>query len=284
MLKKNLKKKSIKISIFFIFTILLEVTYIFLIEKTINLKKNEGRESAIVLDGPINDKNSVDISDVKLMLKNIYEGEYKEEKLIFLTFDDGPSKNTEKVLDILREKDVKGTFFVVGKRLTNEENRDKILRMQKEGHSIGNHSYSHEFSIIYKNNQVQVDYFIDEIKKTEKVLEEILGYRDSNNILIRMPGGYGSRKYYKDPNLKELDERFKLENIQNIDWNSLNGDAERKAYSKDGMIEYVKRTSKGKKQIVLLMHDKEGKEKTIEMLPEIIDYFKAEGYSFKRIN
>lgn len=240
-------------------------------------------KEGVTCGGPTVDE-AIDVDDVKLMLKNIYEGPLKNEKIVFLTFDDGPSVNTDKIISILNDKGVKATFFVVGERLSLGENKERLLRLYEAGHSIGNHTYSHDFSKIYKNNKVQVGSFLEEVKKTEEVLNELIGERNCENILIRMPGGYGSRKYYHDPNLPELNKKFEEENIKNIDWNSLNGDAEGKPYTKEQMINYVKKTAKGKQYVVVLMHDREGKEKTVEMLPEIIDYFNSEGYIFKRIN
>lgn len=252
--------------------------------KNFTLKRDDFfSEGSTSCGGPVVDE-TIDVDDVKLMLKNSYEGPLKDEKIVFLTFDDGPSVNTDKIINILNEKGVKATFFVVGERLCLGENKDRLLRLYEAGHSIGNHTYSHDFSKIYKNNKVQVSTFLDEVKKTEEVLKELIGERNCENILIRMPGGYGSRKYYNDPNLPELNKKFEEENIRNIDWNSLNGDAEGKLYTKEQMINYVKKTAKGKQYVVVLMHDREGKEKTVEMLPDIIDYFSSEGYIFKRIN
>lgn len=98
-----------------------------------------------------------------------------------------------------------------------------------------------------------------------------------------MPGGYLSRKYYNDPNLKEFDRTLNNNGIVSIDWTALNGDAEGKNYSKKELLEYAKKSSQGQKQIVILMHDTYGKEKTVEMLPDLIDYYKSNGYEFKTI-
>ena len=206
-----------------------------------------------------------------------------ENKYVFLTFDDGPSTNTESVLDILKEKGVHATFFVLGDSISKTSNSDEILkRCIAEGHAIGNHTYSHRLDILYPNNSINIDNYAAEFNKTNDLLKSILG-NDFNSKVIRMPGGYNSRQYYNDPNLPVFDKYMSDNGIVSIDWNALNGDAEGKDYSVSEMLDYVKQTSEGKKQIVLLMHDTYGKEKTVKVLPNIIDYYKNNGYEFKVI-
>ena len=104
---------------------------------------------------------------------------YKQGKIAYLTFDDGPdNKNTPAVLDILKQQNVKGTFYVVGSFCYAHP--DVLLRMFKEGHAIGNHSYSHDYDKLYPN----VNNFLNEMFSTEKVLRELLGYR---SFIIRDP-------------------------------------------------------------------------------------------------
>ncbi|MDZ4992775.1 polysaccharide deacetylase family protein [Clostridium perfringens] len=224
---------------------------------------------------------AVNVQDVSKMVDGSYKG---DEKYVFLTFDDGPSPLTEQVLNILKSEDVKGTFFVLGTRLeSGQAPKETLKRAISEGHAIANHSYSHNFKSLYPGNVTDVDYFMDEFKKTNDVMREVLGVEFDTNVL-RMPGGYNSRVYYKDRNLNELNNNLEKNSIVNVDWNALNGDAEGKPYTIDEMIEYVKKTSKGKDQVVLLMHDTFGKEKTVKALPEIIKYYKDEGYEFKTIS
>lgn len=206
-----------------------------------------------------------------------------ENKYVFLTFDDGPSTNTEPILDILKEKGVHATFFALGDSISKTSNSSEILkRCISEGHAIGNHSYSHKFDILYPNNSINIDNYVAEFNKTNNLLKSILGDEFDSKV-IRMPGGYMSRKYYNDPNLSEFDKYMSDNGIVSIDWNALNGDAEGKDYSLNEMLDYVKQTSEGKKQIVILMHDTYGKEKTVQVLPDIIDYYKNNGFEFKVI-
>ncbi|XZL83787.1 polysaccharide deacetylase family protein [Clostridium perfringens] len=226
------------------------------------------------------DKYAVDAKDVQAMANDTYKG---EGKYVFLTFDDGPSNSTEKILNILKDKDVHGTFFVLGSSIEKDSKRQEYLKEElKSGNAIANHSYSHDFKKLYPGNKLKIDSFMDEFNKTNDIMESILGGEFDCKVL-RMPGGYGTRKYYKDPSLKEFDDTLQENGIINVDWNALDGDAEGKPYSTEEMLNYVKKTSKGKNHVVILMHDAAGKEKTVEILPQIIDYYKNEGYDFKVI-
>ena len=226
------------------------------------------------------DKYAVDAKDVQAMANDTYKG---EGKYVFLTFDDGPSNSTEKILNILKDKDVHGTFFVLGSSIEKDSKRQEYLKEElKSGNAIANHSYSHDFKKLYPGNKLKIDSFMDEFNKTNDIMQSILGGEFDCKVL-RMPGGYGTRKYYKDPSLKEFDDTLQENGIINVDWNALDGDAEGKPYSTEEMLNYVKKTSKGKNHVVILMHDAAGKEKTIEILPQIIDYYKNEGYEFKVI-
>ena len=226
------------------------------------------------------DKYAVDANDVQAMANDTYKG---EGKYVFLTFDDGPSNSTEKILNILKDKDVHGTFFVLGSSIEKDSKRQEYLKEElKSGNAIANHSYSHDFKKLYPGNKLKIDSFMDEFNKTNDIMQSILGGEFDCKVL-RMPGGYGTRKYYKDPSLKEFDDTLQENGIINVDWNALDGDAEGKPYSTEEMLNYVKKTSKGKNHVVILMHDAAGKEKTVEILPQIIDYYKNEGYEFKVI-
>lgn len=193
----------------------------------------------------------------------------KNGKIAYLTFDDGPSKQiTPLILDILQDYDIKATFFVIGKMANL--NPDIIKRIHDEGHSIGHHSYSHRYSYIYKNT----DNFLGELNSTEKVLKNILG-EEFETRLLRLPGG--SFEKYKHKFLEAAIEA----GYKNYDWNSLNGDAEGIDLSKDRLINRLKATTKGKKEIIVLMHDIDSKKTTVDALPDIIDYLINEGYEFR---
>lgn len=186
----------------------------------------------------------------------------------FLTFDDGPSeKVTPQILDILKEYDVKATFFVIGSAA--EKNPEIIKRIHQEGHAIGNHTYSHRYNYIYR----RTSNFLKELENTEKVLKSILG-EGYETKLVRFPGGSFGEK--KAPFRKVVLEK----GYTYYDWNSLNGDAEGHYIPKDRLIKRFKSTYTGQKELVILMHDMDSKYTTPESLPYIIEYLQQNGYEF----
>ncbi len=195
----------------------------------------------------------------------------KHEKVAYLTFDDGPSPTiTPKILDILSRYEIKATFFVLGELAQSYPHL--IKRIRKEGHFIGNHTYSHRYNVIYSS----VDTFMNEIKKTDNTLASILG-DDFIPGLIRFPGGsFGDR-------LKPFRDAVKQAGYRYIDWNALNGDSEALNVPVQKLYENIVNTTVGKKEVVILMHDAPGKETTVEALPGILDYLKAQGYVFESL-
>lgn len=258
-------------------------------EKESNPKnQNENKEEKTEKE-PSNNKNvnsegekyAIDAKEVKKMIEGKSEKDGK--KMAFLTFDDGPSTTvTPEVLDCLKNKDVKATFFLVGNAVDNPKHEDLVKRIFNEGHAIANHSYTHNYKTLYPGNNTNIDAYMNEYNKTNDTIRKILGEGFDTKV-VRMPGGHMSRKYYKDPNLQALDTKFAENNIVSIDWNSLNGDAEGKKRSSNELVERVKNTVKGHDKVVILMHDTYGKESTAESLPQIIDFLKNEGYEFRTI-
>lgn len=203
--------------------------------------------------------------------KEILEKQLKEKedrKIVYLTFDDGPSNNiTPQILDILKEYDVKATFFVIGNLA--EKYPELIKRMYDEGHAIGNHTYSHNYKHIYKNTTN----FIKELNTTQKVFKNILG-EGYETKLVRFPGGsFGSKR-------APFREAVVNNGYAYYDWNSLNGDAEGQNISKNRLIQRFKNTSNGQKKLVVLMHDMGTKKTTVEALPEMIGHLQQNGYEF----
>ncbi len=194
----------------------------------------------------------------------------KGDKVMYLTFDDGPSsKSTPQILDVLKKYDVKATFFVLG---TNAEKNPELLkRIAKEGHAIANHSYSHVMSEIYADT----DSFINEINKAKDVIVNIVGEKNYAGV-IRFPGG-AFREEHAD--MKEV----LLENdIPYVNWNCLTGDAETHNPVASDLYNKAIRTASdvGKDSLVLLMHDTNAKPATVDALPAIIEHFRDEGFRF----
>ncbi|WFA09416.1 polysaccharide deacetylase family protein [Tissierella sp. Yu-01] len=191
-------------------------------------------------------------------------------KIAYLTFDDGPSLVvTPQILDILDEYDIKATFFVLGNMA---EKYPGMLKLTYErGHCIGNHTYSHNYGYLYKSPKN----LINDLNKSREVLKKILGDNFDTNI-ARFPGGsFGKEKYTK---------AVKDAGYEYYDWNSLNGDAEGVKVSKERLISRFKETSENKDELIILMHDTDQKQTTVDALREIIDYLIEEGYVFRTLD
>lgn len=191
-----------------------------------------------------------------------------EQPTVYLTFDDGPSKLTDQVLDILRDEDVKGTFFVLGKQV--ESHPQLVRRAVQEGHAIGNHTYDHVYKDIYSG----AESFWNQIQQTEQSLEKHAGVKPR---LVRAPGGtFGNFDafyfYYMDQAGYEVH-----------DWNIDSGDSARPGVPASDIVRTV---SKGpfRHEVIVLMHDGTGHEQTVKALPEIIRLFKKKGYAFASLD
>ncbi|MEG1312309.1 MAG: polysaccharide deacetylase family protein [Romboutsia sp.] len=205
-----------------------------------------------------------------------YDYSNNGEKIVFLTFDDGPSTtNTPKVLDMLNKYDVKGTFFIKGNSLKVNGANDILKRTFDEGNAIAHHSYTHEYKSLYPNGNLNLNTFINEIDETTTAMKSVLGDKFSSNVL-RCPGGFMSWK-----NMQPLEDYLKENDMSSIDWNALNADSEGKKKNAQELYEYAINTSKDKELVVLLMHDTYGKEETVKALDMIIPYYKENGYAFK---
>ncbi|EKY28695.1 hypothetical protein HMPREF0216_00617 [Clostridium celatum DSM 1785] len=155
-----------------------------------------------------------------------------------------------------------------------------LKRIVREGNAVGNHGYSHRYDILYPNRVADPQAFMNDIKKSEAVLKSVLG-EDFNTRVLRMPGGHASW------DTKALDEVLEREGYTYVDWNSLNGDAEENNRSEEELIGELKQTVSdlegNNDTLVVLMHDKVGKENTAKTLQEAIDYLKSLGYEFKTL-
>lgn len=223
---------------------------------------------------------AVPANDVYRMINTV--DKVNNEKEVFLTFDDGPSENTSSILKILKEEDVHATFFVLGSQLKNNPKNQQLLKDEIDsGNAIANHTMSHDYNILYPGNSVDVTRFMKEINQNNEQMKEVLGENFDCRVL-RMPGGYMSRKYYSDPNLKQLNADMKKQGIISIDWNEETGDAESNTYSVEYLISRAK-LGVNQRHVVLLMHDAAAKKSTVKALRSIINMYKENGYKFKVI-
>lgn len=224
-------------------------------------------QEEVVLEDEFDTEKFIDAID------NIYNGE--EGKRVFLTFDDGPTREvTPHILDILKEYDIKATFFVLGTNV--KKNPDIIKRAYDEGHYIANHGYSHKYSTIYKS----ADTVLGEYNKTEEIIKEALNDDSYSSHLFRFPGGSHGGPYEKIK--KQARKKLKEKRIAYLDWSALTYDAIG-VNSKEKILQNLKSTINGWNNVVVLMHDAADKQITYESLEDIIKYLQNEGYVFKNI-
>ena len=191
-------------------------------------------------------------------------------KIVYITVDDGPSKLTSKYLDIFEKNGVKATFFVVGKQAAAYP--DQIRRMKKDNHAIANHSYSHDYTAFYKSKSS----FAAELKKWDDTISGILGYTYHTNV-FRFPGGstYSRAKQYRDY-VKQLGYSY-------YDWTCLNGDAQISNRTADNLYNYLVSTYNNRNTEIVLIHDTNAKQTTVDMLDRMIKFFKNNGYEFRTL-
>lgn len=228
------------------------------------------------------DKQSVPVSNAGIYpapgennnLLDIFKNAKGEtEKICCLTFDDGPNKSTTpQILDILSKHGIKATFFELGEKLAS--NKELAKRTFDEGHLLANHTYTQKYSTIYTDKEV----FLDEVSRTEKLIEEITGQPAYK--LLRFPGGGFNSGVYGGVK-QELKKLIADNGYYFIDWNVDNGDDGTRNSAQ--ILSYVKEYC-GSKPIVLLMEDQNIRKATVASLDSVIEYLKSCGYTFKRLD
>jgi peptidoglycan/xylan/chitin deacetylase (PgdA/CDA1 family) len=184
-------------------------------------------------------------------------------RYVYLTFDDGPSTNTDEILDILAQYDVKATFFVCGKE--SSKYTDAYKRIVQDGHTLGMHSYSHKYSDIYSS----LDSFKEDMDKLRIFLYETTGVWAK---YYRFPGGSSNTVTKVD--IHELIDCLSESEVTYFDWNVSAGD-DKSGANKDRIYDNIVNNVPKFKHCIVLMHDAADKKSTVEALPEIIEAIQA---------
>lgn len=238
----------------------------------------KSNDSKKVIDKTTNKQKNKTVNKIN---GDIASGEYMPwvekpafgQKIVYLTFDDGPSiNNTPQILNLLKQYKINATFFLIGKNA--QMYPDLVKREVAEGNAVGNHTYSHTLN--YKEGP---DGFVSDVNKCDRVLKSIIGDQYDSKLL-RFPGGSWDTKYMK---LGAFRNAIKSEGYHFVNWNDLNGDAEHGLTSSIDLYERVKKETGDKKVVVILMHDAAAKTTTVDALPHIINYLKLKGYTFKTL-
>ncbi len=180
--------------------------------------------------------------------------------MVYLTFDDGPSENTDAILDILDDYNVKASFFVVGE--DTEVYGDAYRRIVNEGHTIGMHSYSHNYSKIYQS----ADAFAEDYNQIHQLILDTTGV---DTKYYRFPGGSSNK--VSNTSMSVFINYLNEQGATYYDWNVASGDATSQAFTADDLVDNVMRDVVKYKTSVVLLHDATNKNATVEALPRLIE-------------
>jgi len=188
-------------------------------------------------------------------------------KICYLTFDDGPSENTLKILDILKKYNVKATFFVMG-----AGKLEYTKRIVAEGHTIGLHCNNHDYSKVYASSTA----YYNDLKAISDKVEKACGVRSN---IIRFPGGSSNTasRSYCSGLMTKLTRELPQKGYYYFDWNVDSGDATGNNVAVSRIMSNIK-GYRPRKDAVVLMHDTSAKDTTVKALPQIIEYYMSAGY------
>ena len=191
-------------------------------------------------------------------------------KVVYLSFDDGPSENTKKIMDIMDRYGVKGSFFVTG---NGQPYNHYIKEAFDHGHTIGLHTFTHRYQEVYSSDQA---YFAD-LKRIDDMVYSLIG---QHSYMVRLPGGSSNTvsRRYSPGIMTRITKEMQRRGYQYIDWNCDFGDASANRVPAAAIIKQA--TSCHANKIVMLAHDTAVKTTTVDALPKVIEYYKAQGYAF----
>lgn len=196
-------------------------------------------------------KTGIDSADNKAEKGDIHK--------VYLTFDSSPGKNTDKILDALQQYDVKATFFVSGDK--SDDAKKVYKRIVDEGHTLGMHSYSNQYSTIYAS----IEDFENDYDKISNYLKKVTG---TQSLYYRFPGG--SSNQISNVNMAEFVHVLNEKNISYYDWNVSAGDASGD-YTVDDIVTNVTAGIANYKTSIVLLHDGEDKSTTAEAIGPLIE-------------
>lgn len=187
---------------------------------------------------------------------------------IYLTFDDGPGPYTAALLDILKDCGVRATFFVTAQ---SPEYLDMITRASAEGHSIGAHTFSHEYREIYAGTEA----FLWDFLKCEEMIRAHTG---SYSPLFRFPGGSSNTVSRISPGIMtSLSATMPALGFRYFDWNVDSGDASRIA-SRETILRNIMEGCRGRQASIVLQHDI--KSFSVGIVRDVIAWGRENGYCF----
>ncbi len=204
---------------------------------------------------------------------------YPDEKIVFLTFDDGPTTQTTKNLTVLRDHGVHATFFQVGKQI-DDSTAPIVQDVIAQGSAVAIHSHSHDYTRLYPGKRASAEQIGRDYDRALAAVRGVLG-EDYASTAYRYPGGHMS---WKD--MTAADAALADRGATWIDWSTVNGDAEpasRRPHDVAGQLDRLaqRRDAENNPNVeVVLMHDAKNKQLTTQALPAIIKHYQDAGYRF----
>ncbi|MEL7596627.1 MAG: polysaccharide deacetylase family protein [Clostridiaceae bacterium] len=277
-MRRNSKSKLRIIEFILFIALIYSLSNMLIAQAKIMKVKNENTKLIQQITETKDSNKTLTVENQKLLTsieekKDLYTEKMKNVKIAYLTFDDGPSKNTLDILKVLKDYNVKATFFVNG----HKNHIDLYKKISDDGHALANHTYSHDYKTIYSS----VDNFKKDVKKLDNFLTEVTG--EEPNFILRYPGGSNntiSNRYGGKNMMKEIIREMNKEGYVYFDWNVDSTDAAAYRQSKDKIVSSVLNGSKHTKKAVILMHDLDPKTTTVQALSEVIQGLKKQGFIF----
>ncbi len=232
-------------------------------EELASLRNISSEETGIYTTASVETFSRSQADEPQLMEK---EDAANWDKQVYLTFDDGPSANTGRILDILKEYDVKATFFVLGK--TDANSIKSYQRIVEEGHTLAMHSYSHKYGEIYRSE----DSFVQDLEKLQEHLYQVTGIWSR---FYRFPGG--SSNAVSKVDMQQLISYLNKNDITYFDWNIASGDAVSVQLPVETIVNNCVSGVDNVSECMILMHDASEKNSTVDALPRIIEQIKGRG-------
>lgn len=216
-------------------------------------------------------KRTERLTSILSLGSSLQSGETPTDKVCYLTFDDGPSDNTLRILEILRKyNNIKATFFVLG-----TAKMEYVPQIHSEGHTIGLHSATHRTDEIYVNEET----YLNDLMTISNDVELRIGVKST---VVRFPGGSSNSK---NPALMgRLTGLLPSMGYSYFDWNVDSKDAGSASKNANAIVTNVLSQAEGKKSICVLMHDTAAKNATVTALPSIIEGLIQMGFRFESLN
>ena len=265
--------------------LLLVINILALKAKYMNLERTSGNVSAIAASSKHSSQNNsffrYNQEKSSMPYQNDYPGLYADrtkimksetDKVVYLTFDDGPSDRTREILDILDRYNIKATFFVIYK--DDEKSKDIYREIVNRGHTIAIHSASHRYQQIYNS----MDDYLQDFNKLYKQIETVTGIKVQ---LFRFPGG--SINPYDLNIYQQIAGEMLRRGFIYFDWNVSGGDSTSEVSANSIYNTVIKNVQKNNKAVVLL-HDSEYKSSTVAALNKIIPDLHDTGYTFDKLD